>query len=252
MKTFFPAAIPLLLLSCRLFAASCHQVKLPELPPEWEAVLGSPLWRLEWFDPYGRRRDAVMTAGDALRVSLPEAPASPVLARPFWPEKGIAPGIFRPAGAVFPFDASAGILTLSWQGGIEASFFLDLAAAGTQGIRLPGYFNWPRFRRLFGDDAVNAEFRGDPWLADWPSIAERTVASGFDRRRLVPAAATPVEVPVNPGKWVGTSPFAPALTFETTPVFTARSDTEAETWVSAAGILRLTRLAWFWHGFCGG
>jgi hypothetical protein len=183
---------------------------------------------------------------------------------------GINPGVFRPAGAIFPFDTSGGTIHLSWQGGVEAAFFWELArhsgGAETEEVepepddpnqavstaraavsRLPWNFNWPRFRRLFSDEAVNADFRADPWLADWPTIAERTVTSGFDRRRLVPEARGSLQVPVNPGPWVGTSPFATPLHFEGVPVFPVRP--AVDTWVSADGLLRCNSDAWIFVGW---
>jgi len=182
-------------------------------------------------------------------IYLPGTMATPVLALPFWPEKGIAPGIFRPAGAIFPFDVSGNRLILSWQGGVDAIFFMELARAtnSPSGARLPWNFNWPRFRRLFDDPALNAEIRADPWLADWPSIATRTVQSGFDRRRLVPEARTNLELPLDPGPWVGSSPFATPLAFEAKPIFPTRGT--ADTWVSARGILRANTETWLWREF---
>jgi len=108
--------------------------------------------------------------------------------------------------------------------------------------RLPLNFNWPRFRRLFDDPSLNAEVRADPWLADWPGIAAKTVQTGFDKRRLVPEPRSALTVPVSPGPWIGASPFADPLIFETTPVFPVRST--ADTWASKEGILRCNSEAW--------
>jgi len=232
-----------------------YVLELPELPYTWESMLGSPRWRVEWFDGEGRRQTAEVSGKARPKISLPGTLANPVLALPFWPEKGIAPGIFRPAGAIFPFDVSGNRLALSWQGGVDAAFFLELARAangglppgGTAALRLPWNFNWPRFRRLFDDPALNEEIRADPWLADWPGIAERTAQSGFDRRRLVPAAAVALEIPLGTGPWVGTSPFAAPLVFEGRPVFPVRPPTD--TWVSAEGFLRVSADAWIWREF---
>jgi hypothetical protein len=171
------------------------------------------------------------------------------LALPFWPEKGIRPGVFKPAGAIFPFDVSSKTVTLSWRGGVDAVLFWELASAAATSTttgravdRLPQNFNWPRFRQLFDDPSVNAEFRADPWLADWSGIAEKIVRSGFDKRRLVPETRGTLKVPTGPGPWTGTSPFAAPLFFEDAPVFPVRP--AGDTWVSAEGLLRCNTEAW--------
>ena len=262
MKTCVPIAV---LCSCvSLFSVSCggmfiggearYVLELPELPDAWRSMLGSPHWRIEWFDGEGRKRSAVLAGGAGLDVSVPGTFANPVLALPFWPEKGIDHGVFRPAGAIFPFDVSGGRLVLSWRGGIDAAMFLELArAAGSaenaapHPTRLPWNFNWPRFRLLFEDPALNADVRADPWLVDWPGVAARTVQSGFDRRRLVPEAVVALELPLGHGPWIGTSPFAAPLVFAATPVFPVRPG--ADTWVSAEGLLRANTEAWIWREF---
>jgi len=224
---------------------SRYTVRMPELPAAWEALLGSPLWRVEWLDSEGRTEAATVRGGD-VAISLPATWVSPVIATPFWPDRGLEPGIFRPAGAIFPYDVSGKNLALSWQGGVDAHLYRELAlaygAAGQDSVRLPWNFNWPRFRALFNDPTLNAEVRADPWLADWSGIAEKMVASGFDKRRLVPEARNAREIPVGPGPWIGTSPFAPPLIFEGVPVFPVRQ--APDTWVSAEGVLRANTETW--------
>jgi len=259
-----PAAM-LLAVSCGdmlLPGSSSYAAELPPVPCAWEAILGEPRWRLEWFDGEGRKRAAEVSERRA-EISLPGDFASAVLAFPFWPEKGIAPGAFRPAGAIFPFDVSGGRIALSWRGGVDAAFFMELARAaaqvaagerppsGSAALRLPWNFDWPRFRGLFGDGpqgaSTNAEVRADPWLANWRSIADRTAQSGFDRRRLVPEARSALELPLGPGPWIGASPFAAPLAFEASPAFPVRA--EAESWASAEGLLRAGAYAWMWREF---
>jgi hypothetical protein len=234
-----------------------YTLELPELPPAWEMTLGSPQWRVEWLNSAGRWETATVRGNDKITVSLPQTFASAVIARPFWPDKGLIAGIFRPAGAIFPFDVSGKNLVLSWPGGIDANLFWELAGirddAGDNAVpetdaperaalRQPQNFDWPRFRLLFADPTLNAEIRADPWLADWPSIAKKIVNSGFDKRRLVPEPRAELTVPVGPGPWIGTSPFAPPLLFEGVPVFPVRAT--ADTWVSADGIVRCNMGAW--------
>jgi hypothetical protein len=177
-------------------------------------------------------------------IAIPLNFASAVSARPFWPDKGLVPGIFRSAGAIYPFDASGNSLVLSWKGGVDANLFWELVQASSDRapLRLPQNFDWPRFRLLFDDPALNDDIRADPWLADWQGIAEKIVQSGFDRRRLVPEPRVSLKVPVSGGTWIGTSPFAPPLFFEGYPVFPVRQS--SDTWVSAKGILRCNKEAW--------
>ncbi|MCL2608352.1 MAG: hypothetical protein FWD94_00385 [Treponema sp.] len=229
-----------------------YVARLPELPAHWTEVLGEAHWQLRWFDPLGERKQAVLMPG-TVRFGIELAPdlPSPVLAFPFWPEKGLEPGVFKPAGAIFPHDAADSDVVLSWQGGIDAVFFMELAGVRGQepgGKRLPWNFDWPRFRRLFGDTVLKPEIRADPWLADWRGIAGKTVLSGFDRRRLVPEAAGKLEIGPGilpeTGIWVGSSPFAPPLPAGPGQVFPVRGT--PETWVCGEGILRADREAWIW------
>ena len=255
-----------------LFLAACgetslansrYYARLPALPQAWIDLLGSPQWRFEWQDDDGRKKAAVAgnsscgsNGSGSFEISLPQTWASAVLAFPYWPEKGIGPGVFRPAGAIFPFDADGKYLVMSWQGGVDAVLYRELArACGGAGQddaraavpRFPQNFNWPRFRQLFSDSTVNADVRADPWLADWQGIAEKIVQSGFDKRRLVPEARSSLRVSVGPGPWTGTSPFALPLYFETDPVFPVRR--AADTWISGEGILRCSTGAWMLKAF---
>ena len=231
---------------------SRYTLKLPELPAAWELIPGQPQWKIEWQNPNGRLQTLEIRSGQSPEISLPSW-TSAVLAWPYWPELSIHPGVFKPSGGLFPFDARGTTFSLSWKGGIDAILYRELCvastgspAAKTSVPRLPWYFNWPRFRELSADTGVNAEYRADPWLADWPGIAVKIWQSGFDKRRLVPQARQELTVPVAAGPWIGTSPFSAPLFFEGTPVFQVRSEEAqtgcfpVETWVCARGILRCT------------
>ena len=237
---------------------SRYTLRLPPLPEAWETTLGRAHWRIEWLDEGGRQQRAVIQGGGA-EISLGATWVSPVSAMPFWPERGIQAGVFRPAGAIFPYDAAGDTLYLSWQGGVDANLYWEMAvisggageedgspeteaAARAAVQRLPYHFNWPRFRRLFDDESLNAEIRADPWLADWGGIAAKIVQSGFDKRRLVPEQRGTMQVPVGPGPWIGTSPFPAPLVFEGTPVFPVRP--AVDTWVSQEGLLHCNSEAW--------
>jgi hypothetical protein len=221
-----------------------YDLELPELPAAWRTLLGSPCWQIEWVNPGGQRKTMDIPEKARADIAIPLNLASAVSAAPFWPDKGIGPGIFRPAGAIFPFDASGNSLVLSWKGGVDANLFWELAQASSENapLRLPQNFDWPRFRQLFDDPTLNEGIRADPWLADWQGIAEKIVLSGFDKRRLVPESRNSLKVPVSGGPWVGTSPFAPPLFFDADPVFPVRPS--SDTWVSAQGILRCNTEAW--------
>ncbi|MDR0291065.1 MAG: hypothetical protein LBI06_09035 [Treponema sp.] len=229
--------------------AGAYAMEFPELPPAWESMLGSPCWRVQWLNDKGRMETLTVRENTHVEVSLPPTFASAVFALPFWPDRGLMPGIFRPAGAIFPFDASGKTLVLSWQGGVDAHLFWELARACKTDhaeratvSRLPWNFNWPRFRELFNDPTLNEEVRANPWLADWRAIAEKIIQSGFDKRRLVPEPRSNLQIPVSPGPWISASPFAPPLFFDGPPVFPVTA--AAATWVSAEGILRCNSAAW--------
>lgn len=247
----------MIIASCMgLFCCSCTEspadsrfdLQMPGIPQSWGGILGSPRWQVEWINGDGAKESANVPSGvSALPVTVFQAGASAVIAMPYWPEKGIGPGVFKPAGAIFPFDVRGKSLVLSWQGGVDASLFREFAllggGAGQPSVpRVPQNFNWPRFRDLFGDPSLNADVRSDPWLADWHVIAQKTVESGFDKRRLTPESRTSRAIPVNSGPWAGTSPFAAPLVFAGIPSFPVRAATD--TWVSAAGILRCNNQAW--------
>jgi hypothetical protein len=221
-----------------------YDLELPVLPSAWKSLLGSPYWHIEWVNTEGQRKTMDIRENTRVDIAIPLTFANAVTAMPFWPDKGLVPGIFRPAGAIFPFDASGKSLVLSWKGGVDANLFWELARASPDKVatRLPQNFDWPRFRLLFDDPTLNEDIRADPWLADWRGIAEKMIQSGFDRRRLVPEPRGSLKVPLGQGPWIGTSPFVPPLFFEADPVFPTRAS--SDTWVSAQGILRCNTEVW--------
>jgi hypothetical protein len=255
MKRKFQAVSVLVL----IFVSACadrpiapsYRLVLPPLPSHWEAVLGSAHWLLEWVDKGGVWREQVVFPGrEAPSLSVMSEWSSPVLAWPFWPSRNLEARLMRPAGALFPWDVSGrNKLQLSWETGVEAFFWKELAAATRSTAaadgRLPWYFDWPRFRDLLYESGLVSEpVRRDPWLSDWQDIAQRTVTSGFDRRRIVSRKYTELVIPDMGGLWVNSSPFAEPL--EASPDGKLKLNVIAapDTWVSATGILKASSSGW--------
>ena len=253
---FFAAAIVSLILmaSCEDGPiSSSYRAVLPELPRHWEEILGEAHWHFEWIGEDGGRLEKETASGrEAPDLSLMQEWTTAILAWPFWPERDISPGVMRPAGALFPWDSSGGKVTLSWKGGVDAVFWNELAVAdrpttAAQG-RLPWYFDWPRFRDLvYESGTVNDAVREDPWIADWKSIAQKTVQSGFDRRRIVSVKFTALSIPGFGGRWIGSSPFAAPLDADPDgPLYLSVTDTPAA-WISCGGILKCSTAGWVWR-----
>jgi hypothetical protein len=224
-----------------------YHPRLPCLPSAWKELLGEPKWRLEWIN--GEGREEIWEGGTRPPdLSLIQEWSSPVIAWPYWPEKGLFPGDMKPAGAIFPWDVSGGDIILSWPAGVDAFFWRELAAGdgGTSGgtLRVPWYFDWERFRELLQSDNVGEAVRLDPWKADWKAIAQKTLASGFDRRRIVPYAVTDIAIPNLGGRWMGSSPFSLPLDFPPEGPMSLPAGERAETWVSSSGVLRCGGEAW--------
>jgi hypothetical protein len=234
-------------------SGSAYVLEPPPLPAAWLEILGVPRWRYEWVNSSGGRE-----VYDAGPEELPEISplaewTNPVLAFPHWPERGIIPGILRPAGALFPYDVRAGRLPLSWRGGLEAWLYFEMAAGNAPEAapvpktpRQPHYFNWPRFRELLEGPEIAGELRRDPWLADWEGIAARILQSGFDKRRIVPRSRDELRVPLPLGvspdmPWIGASPFAEPLFPGPGGELRLPVSDAVDTYFSAAGFLRCTR-----------
>jgi hypothetical protein len=211
-------------------------------------LLGSPRWLVRYYG-YDGGEVFLDLEEEGAEISLPLSRVSSVIAWPYWPLRHLEPGDFRPAGAILPYEAlitGAGPdrIPLSWQGGVEAWFFeVLLRANGTADsgdLRRPEHFDWPAFHLLFSDPALSAEFRADPWLADWEAIAEKTVRSGFRKQWLGVVETLELSIPALPGPWVSPSPFAlPAV-----GAVKVRGGPTVEAWYSAAGILHCAGTNW--------
>jgi hypothetical protein len=228
---------------------SSVQPVFPALPASWIETLGEPRWRLEWIGEDGSWQEWEGSKGSMPGISLPPEWTTPVLAWPFWPSKGLTPGMMRPSGAFFPWDTKGDKLCLDWVGGVEAFFWKEMALADRPNEasdgRLPWYFDWPRFRELLESENIPIAVRQDLWLADWKAIAGMTVKSGFDRRRIKAQIFTEQIIPGLDGRWIGSSPFAPPLDApEGGPLKLLARDVP-DTWVSSSyGILKCASSGW--------
>jgi hypothetical protein len=243
----------LVLFSCALQEGEKpFSLEFPSPPAPWTELLGNPRWLVRYHGEGAYQE----TEGE---LSLPPSAAGPVLAWPYWPDRGLEPGDFRPAGLVLPYDAWSPEgdrhLILSWQGGVEAWFYEELERAALdrasqdggnlEDLPRGGDFNWPRFRALFSDPSVPQEIREDPWRADWGAIAEKTIRSGFRKQWLTAMETSSRSIPVPPGRWVSPSPFASSLDFETSPgIFPVGPGPGVQAWYSAGGILHCSGESW--------
>jgi hypothetical protein len=162
--------------------------------------------------------------------------------------------MFRPAGALYPFDVDKNTLRLTWRGGVDAFFYRALeeaaAAASSSGtahpLRQPGFFDWPRFRAVMASSAP-PEIRADPWLAAWKSAAEKTIASSF-RTSYIKAeerSVREVNIPHN-GPWIAASPFRQAENWQAGESVELALGITPEVWVCPGGMLVLSRDAQLW------
>ena len=238
-------ALAALFLSCADRFPASYILELPKPPEHWVDLLGEPCWRIEWISSDGIFQMTEIQPEANIKAEIPLTWANPVIASPFWPQHNLYPGYFRPAGAIFPFDAEGNRLKLTWEGGVDSVFYKELTIANEENLsRIPANFDWPRFRELLKDEAINEAVREDPWLVNWRSVAERTITGNFDRRRLVPEGAVQKNIPVPAGVWYGTSPFCKPLIFTEgePPIFPVRPGTN--TWFSKEGILRANAEVW--------
>ncbi|MDR2095515.1 MAG: hypothetical protein LBP76_08350 [Treponema sp.] len=263
-KRFAPGPL-VCLLSFMLFTACgfeehTYTPDFPVLPDHWQEILGTPAWRLEWIDSGGAYKQVRCSTDNAPEIELPDSTAVPVLAFPYWPDRGIGPGVMRPAGAIFPFDTDGSSVALSWRGGIEATIYRELTRSFTSldseeesnqsySKRRSQNFDWPRFRELLLEGDIDGEVQQDPWLADWPSICLKTVQSGFDKRRIKPRAAGELTIPLDTGPWIGTSPFAQPLVPENGAGLSVKAGDTVDTYFSAGGLFKVARGIWIFEAW---
>ncbi|MHC6201608.1 hypothetical protein ACYULU_00240 [Breznakiellaceae bacterium SP9] len=224
-----------------------YRLEFPQLPQLWLETLGAPHWRLVWVNPQNELETAITTGANPPDIHVLAHTASPVLAFPFWPVQGIEPGLMRPYGAVFPFDRAGSTIVLSRQGGIAAHFYTELTRISPPQdypLRRAEYFNWPRFNELFSGGVLQEAMQADPWLADWQSIAQKSVESGFDRRRLKAQTSVEMLIPIYEGRWFGSSPYAGSLSPEGAIGLRVDVTDAVDAYFSTFGILKVKRGTW--------
>jgi hypothetical protein len=245
-------ALAFQLVCCGDLCPSRYVIELPKPPESWVSALGQPDWRIEWFGSNGENRTAELKSGEKMEIELQVTWINPVIAWPYWPEHNLAPEVFMPAGALFPFDTEKGAIRLNWEAGHDVVFYRELALAADNEknpSKIPANFDWPRFRELFQSDALSEAVHKDPWLVNWRSVAEKTISANFDRRRLTAEKTESKALPVSSGPWYGTSPFSEPLSFandgaveNAVVIFPVRPGVNL--WISAEGILRVNGNTW--------
>ncbi len=185
-----------------------YRVILPEIPPDWEHVLGEPVWNIEWIDGSGNWRKIERQENRPFSLEMYNTKMTPVIAYPYWPEKNLHPRAFHPAGAIFPLDVQNDTITLDWQGGVEAEFYLFLSRFNDGGKRSPEQFDWKRFRALLRTELKDQDVKNDPWKVDWETAAQKIVNSGFNSRYIAEKEYSDMKVTIpESGIWVSPSPF---------------------------------------------
>jgi hypothetical protein len=246
MKNIIFAVMLLFIISCdNGIVKRSYLLCTPDLPAIWTEVLGEPLWRFEWISTSGTLKHAISTSKEYKAEIFYES-TSPVLAYPYWQNPFVPVGIMKPAGALFPFDANKSKIELSWQGGIDAYFYLELAKQNNP-KRLPAEFDWLRFRSLWKESKLNESILNDSWLADWTVIAEKTATTGFSAKQIKPREAENfiITLPAS-GPWFGTSPFSGSFMLNAGEKTVFRVTDKVDSYFCPGGQLRITAKFFNW------
>lgn len=187
-------------------------VRLPGLPPVWQAAFGEPGYRLACRDPGGNpveTNGAHWVAGMiAATVTVAAGACTPILA---WLDGPAVPAELYPAGAIVPLDVQP-------KGMIADLCFEQGAAAWTlwQLLGPVAAIDTDRLDMVSLARKIRDTGQGDPWRVDLETLIVSVIAGDpVVRRRETVAVAAP-----------GTStlawddPFAPPLTEGGVPVDT--------------------------------
>jgi hypothetical protein len=222
-----------------------YEVILPEIPPDWERVLGQALWQIEWIDADGSWRKIEAVQSDTLNLEICNTQINPVIAYPYWPEKNIHPGTFYPAGAIFPLDTSEGTIDLDWQAGIDAQLYKYLARFNNDETRRPEQFDWQRFRRLLRTEIDDEDIKADPWIVDWEAAAKRIAESGFRSSYIKSKEYTNINITVpESALWISPSPFEAGKAWEAGETISLKAAESPSRYVSSKGTIVFTNKTW--------
>jgi hypothetical protein len=225
--------------------SSSYKVILPEIPIDWENVLGKPVWKIEWVDKNGNWQKIDVQENRNFSLEICNTKLNPVIAYPFWPEKNIAPKIFFPAGAIFPLDVHNNRINLDWQAGIDAQLYLYLSKYNNGGTRNPDQFDWLRFRTLLRTEMENAEIIANPWIVDWENAAKKIAASGFRSSYIKAAKYTEISATIpESALWISPSPFETGKKWETGETIVLNASETPSRFISAKGTIVFTDKTW--------
>jgi hypothetical protein len=227
---------------------SQYEVILPEIPSDWQTVLGDPVWRLEWVDESGNWQEITAQQNKSLSLEIINTKINPIIAYPYWPEKNIHPKTFFPAGALFPLDTQNDAISLDWLGGVDAQLFLYLSKYNTEMLRRPEHFDWQRFRGLLRMEIENEEIKANPWIVDWEAAAQRIAQSGFRSSYIREREYTEIEVSIpESALWISPSPFEEGKHWQEGERILLKAAKSPSRYVSAKGTLVFTEKAWAFY-----
>ncbi len=224
---------------------SRYEVILPEIPSDWQTVLGKPVWQVEWIDAKGNWQRIDAEESRIFSLEIYNTGINPVIAYPYWPGRNIYPGFFSPAGALFPLDIRKDTVNLDWHGGADAQFYRFLSSFSGGGNRSPEQFDWQRFRSLLRKKIDDPEINANPWNIDWEKAAEKVINSGFRESYIVPRKYSDISVTIpEEGLWISPSPFIQGHYWETGAKTVLKATESVSRYVSAKGMIVYTDKTW--------
>ncbi|MDR2900840.1 MAG: hypothetical protein LBV20_04920 [Treponema sp.] len=222
-----------------------YEVILPEIPPHWQSVLGTPQWRVKWVDADGNWQNTEAQQTRIFSLEICTTQITPVIAYPYWPEKNIYPGTFYPAGAMFPLDAADNTINLDWRGGAESQLYLYLARFNNEENRRPEHFDWQRFRAFLRTENEDKKVKADPWHVDWEAVAKKIAASGFRSSYIALKDYSEISVTIpESALWISPSPFDEGKQWKAGETVVLQAAESVSRYVSAKGTMLFTHKTW--------
>ncbi len=186
-----------------------YSLKLPEIGNLAEQVWGPITWKLDIISAEGRRQEIIDGGGEHIIV-IAASTSTVFFARPHSAGAVQGPSLSLPAGGIYPSSLQGGKIVLDWPGGILAQLFVEMTAREHKDGRRAKDFNWPRFHSLLEEGIGDNSLPEDLWAVDWGLFAQKTLDSGFDRRRIKAEAKTwslNIGAAGDAGPWLSDSPF---------------------------------------------